>query len=903
MEFKMCVADIISLIILLTIFQSAADEINLATLDHLFKMGEQASGLSGKDEIVMFVGATGVGKSTLSKFVRKDDSLTIQENDQFDCIFTDNEHRVGSNDSMTSKTLYPNVDLDNETNILLVDMPGFQDTRSPEFDLVSTFFSKKIVDNVKRLKVVVVENYANLLLNNQRSAFTTAIKNTASLLKGNVAAFRASVGLIVTKVDTRRNDVHVVNSVRVFLQRTREHFRSRNDSRDESELVDSILQGELIAIFRRPEEVGDPWELETLKKNYVELRQLIFEKLEFSAPLKKLHFSLVPETKTFVKDKRILQNTLARVNRGLNLILQRVGASFRSAVNDDFRPDEAFVNEAMNYSSKVQLAVDQMDTPAKLDSLCRALHVSVRQTFWADLEITMQQIAFFDEVLDKNDSSAESMLAKWKEQFRDEVRSVRSILSLYSSLVSDFDSYPIHTADAAAKLHKLALSFSRFKSQLKTLGFSNKTVRAASSVLTDDSSTQLKWSLQKFIATFAENNSTFREYRNIGTFEGRYITLSRIAQRMELSRDLNTFCVVATRKIFIDCDLHLEDVHLVLIAPVVQVIGDRSIRLTGSDGAPHSAAKASNATFFWSREQGRAGAAGNPGFRSGDFHLLAVEVENAHLLRVSSRGGGGGQGQTGGDGWSTPPRPFPSELKFGGSLRTLNGQCGMARLHYAEVRLQEVKEWVESLPLLLYNQFDAYKTVYITVYNRANESATNGGDGGAAGAAALPGEVVLNVARAHTARNAKLIRENGAQGAVGAGGRPGSNAGSCSYRLYECEWHRGAKWILFMSVREQENMYYCWSNSTGYCASLLPEAYPGRQGNQTELQSSQYKNGPLQLGAALQAACLRMAAFAEARQLLQHVLSTHFFHYGDALNRAIQTEETLLKARFAFQIL
>jgi adenylate kinase family enzyme len=61
--------------------------------------GENATDLRGYDHFVVLVGGTGTGKSTLSKFLRRDPSLAIVENEAEDLVFVDNEVRIGNEDS------------------------------------------------------------------------------------------------------------------------------------------------------------------------------------------------------------------------------------------------------------------------------------------------------------------------------------------------------------------------------------------------------------------------------------------------------------------------------------------------------------------------------------------------------------------------------------------------------------------------------------------------------------------------------------------------------------------------------------------------------------------------------------------------------------------------------------
>jgi hypothetical protein len=58
------------------------------------KVGESATNLEGRTEFTIIFGSTGAGKLTFSKFLRRDPSLSIVENDSEDLVFADNESQM-----------------------------------------------------------------------------------------------------------------------------------------------------------------------------------------------------------------------------------------------------------------------------------------------------------------------------------------------------------------------------------------------------------------------------------------------------------------------------------------------------------------------------------------------------------------------------------------------------------------------------------------------------------------------------------------------------------------------------------------------------------------------------------------------------------------------------------------
>lgn len=120
----------------------------------------------------------------------------------------DGDVHIGSSESYTSKTLYPNVKIDEETRTTLVDCAGFEDSRCEEKDLVASFLNKLILDSSKNLKIVIVENYSKFVLHDgDRVAFLNVLNHVATILHHTHAFFHDSLCLVVTKCgDSRDNE-------------------------------------------------------------------------------------------------------------------------------------------------------------------------------------------------------------------------------------------------------------------------------------------------------------------------------------------------------------------------------------------------------------------------------------------------------------------------------------------------------------------------------------------------------------------------------------------------------------------------------------------------------------------------------------------------------------------------
>lgn len=95
-------------------------------------------------DVVMVIGNTGAGKSTLVRFVAG--NLTDMRAVPVANVFVIGHSREGiiGNSTTRSQTIYPELVV-SETNVAFYDCPGFADTRNISIEITAAFFTKKVV--------------------------------------------------------------------------------------------------------------------------------------------------------------------------------------------------------------------------------------------------------------------------------------------------------------------------------------------------------------------------------------------------------------------------------------------------------------------------------------------------------------------------------------------------------------------------------------------------------------------------------------------------------------------------------------------------------------------------------------------------------------------------------------
>lgn len=131
-------------------------------------------------------------------------------------------------------------------------------------------------------------------------------------------------------------------------------------------------------------------------------------------------------------------------------------------------------------------------------------------------------------------------------------------------------------------------------------------------------------------------------------FRGYNIKLSDFAN-VKCSNETKFKSMFALNKIFIDADIEIigDEVQLTIIAPTIEVIGNRTIKLSGIPGMPykHSATNGTENDIG-----GKNGLVGRPGRPGGSLTMIGDKYINDQQLTFISSGGLGGTGQNGGKG-------------------------------------------------------------------------------------------------------------------------------------------------------------------------------------------------------------------------------------------------------------
>ena len=162
---------------------------------------------SRNQDIVVFLGRTGAGKSTLINYLSNKDLMV--DNNGIDIKLRNTADtqamRIGSA-GLASETLLPKFIRAN--NLLLYDLPGFGDTRGAAISLINAYFIKTLIQNARTARLVFVTSSAELEAG-RGLIFRELIDITRRLIPNQT--IEGCSALIITKTNASQDKQQVID--------------------------------------------------------------------------------------------------------------------------------------------------------------------------------------------------------------------------------------------------------------------------------------------------------------------------------------------------------------------------------------------------------------------------------------------------------------------------------------------------------------------------------------------------------------------------------------------------------------------------------------------------------------------------------------------------------------------
>jgi len=548
---------------------------------------------------------------------------------------------------------------------VLVDFPSFSDARSPKTDIAAAYFSKKVLDQTQKLKVVLVENHANLIDGSDGSGFSKLLHHAAKMVP-DIDRLENSLGFVVAKVHGQEGDEsqimeNVLNYIAAFredlvaqLETQFEMSAEHNDTQGMLKVLDAIFANgtaENLALFRAPDQEGVPWTSSFMSQSQRELRVLLFGSLEFQqkGALKFPH-AIAIRSRVFV-----IQNLIPNNNKMVSRYLSKVLSEFQDCVEKEVRGKTLIEEKSAFLVASAESLVDIVENSNLFESLPGVMTLKEKLAFvcnaWKNVDLSI-----LDNMLKSTEllyNLAESSLAQFLHEIKllaqskaKNVQEMRFFYEFLHSLNRELQSY--HVQIARKSVHVILNSIN-YKEFIFNLSKFNIKVDNKDRVISIEPTKRMLSDLNSIVG-FNLNHTARLTFNNFGQeliYEGRNLFLSEIVSELTKFQNLENVHLFAYKTIFIDADINLVDAQIFLMAPHVQIIGEnRTFEMRGSDGKGYI----ESATQILGDSSPAHGLPGEDGHDAGNVLVLALEVINAERLTIKSTGGDGGKGQTGGDG-------------------------------------------------------------------------------------------------------------------------------------------------------------------------------------------------------------------------------------------------------------
>ena len=215
-------------------------------------------------KIIMVMGLTGTGKSTLINYLNGIPLVCIKVKDKW-IIDLESENvtlpggfRIGH--GTKSETLYPSVYSPPDKDFTYVDNPGFVDTRGFGVEIANGFFREQITKSVTELKFLLLITHPDLKLRGQQ--FRDSIRGFSNFLgvfdDDDTKMVSKSIGIIVTRVE---NDGDTDEEMKEILKEKlieilKEEKDSNRITNNEDLIFNMILSDSQLEIFSNPKVKG-----------------------------------------------------------------------------------------------------------------------------------------------------------------------------------------------------------------------------------------------------------------------------------------------------------------------------------------------------------------------------------------------------------------------------------------------------------------------------------------------------------------------------------------------------------------------------------------------------------------------------------------------------------------------
>lgn len=738
-----------------------------------------------RKEVVVFLGNTGAGKSTLVQLLYGDNSkLKSQETspESGEYIIKDEENKIGS--SILSTTFLANLLTDPKGEICYYDCPGFNDTRNSNFDIAGSYMIKNIVDAAENVKFVFLVNYSSVREGVERADFVNLLTHATEFIK-NIANYKTSICLVVTKVDNEYKnkgktlipDVVMKDKIITFLTKARETIRSSPDIYTEKNIsdftciIDIFLQrgyidghGEYVNIelFRRPDEGGIISNIESIQEMKPKIKTFI-DKIKFSQiNINDFAFTISD------KSKNNINQMFDTINSHMSKIIIQVSTDVKHNLKQRFKNLQGHDNTEKEIKTLLSKFNEVFNILQGADTFKQFINnffdmlslttIKLKKSMADEVESYYNLTNFMFEIT--NQKCPDLQFSSWCKPLDDITKTLTEALNWNNILKKHFEK--ISTSNDLEKIQSLTdktENIRKIKNLQDFIDFAGSDTEMKELYkgidITADRDAKIEDINRLLTAALTEQKELLEDFcsvKKILILKADFFHLSSLNKYTCKYQSIKEIRILCYNTIYLDDDILKagEGLNIIIIAPTWQIKGSRKIILDGKAGSAHKDTKAKV------EKDGRAGESGGPG---GCFFGVVQNILLDGRLEISANGGNGGDGQDGGDGSPGQDALEPDE-------NNLDAYISMSTL--LAVDDSGKKRWY-SYVLTFGPSTEVYR------YSAKGTNGKDGGKGGVGGKGGHKGEIRFFGLENESFSLSCHDGANGKPGVGGKGGKGGKN--------------------------------------------------------------------------------------------------------------------------------
>lgn len=742
--------------------------------------------------IVPIFGMTGSGKTTFGLHQTGADIISIEISGTGEFILKDKLNRISNDATIKSKTIVPELMIDQQSGTAYFDCPGFSDTRGIEYDLSVVYFIKKLLEFAESVKFVFTIASSSVRMSGDRHEFMELARYATTLIK-DIEKFRNGIAMVVTKVP---NELHVddqtfINRTIYFLNKTKISLISDNNGtaitnveREFNEnvikFIDILMEKRgnnytRIAIFRLASESGPINRMAIFQQEKQDISTIINQNIQYvEKDNSDFRYTMSIDSMNVVHD------LIKEIERDLLTDLQSIDSKLKQFyVQKEINTYDLNALYSAMSSGYQQLTQIESVQPKRFAigilNATKTLGISIPNSFFENINA----IELLTTVASRNDAdhnrASHNNPFKMTTEFLDNSQKWYRFLINLVNILSDY------------RVQKNVLEYQSITTQLlyQTQHENNNLYeyinvnetylkpflnRVGNEFLLDIENMQVNnVKMNRLHAVVNQTMNNVMDVRcsaNQLRIHGFNVKMSDIFSVI-CFQNASKIDIFATNKVFIDVDFVKTEqtADLSIIAPAWEIITDylnpaavRKISLIGKNGVDfHSSASSG----IKKSENGQNGKSGRPGEPGGRFFGIANKFINEEKLHIYAIGGRGGTGQNGGKGmklfilsYLNQNRLFRSnelfELTFHFHFRFIFTRCigsdGIDGENPPTTGVEIVDQWFARFRTKHWEENCAWYRRCDQIYEVKSSLPSkpgNGGDGGHGGYGGKAGQILI----------------------------------------------------------------------------------------------------------------------------------------------------------------